>query len=283
MAVQEQGTSGEGKTPPAEGKRGGIGAWVKKNKLAATGIGAGALFLLLGHKGGKNAEPNSALSAAESERAAQIAASGGVIPSGVPSAPEGGSGTVGGENGNTPAMVPPAENPELTSALQQLGSGVAALAAAEAEAAQAKDANEGTDAKPAAQKPKAKKKPAPKHAAHGKPNKGHSKNGVTVHGRHFPGAHGVHKGPVHKTHNGGTKQNVTVHYPGGSHTHTSHNGGERWTDHTPGHNPPKRGTPVHSRPAPHPAPAHRPAPHPAVRDHRIPVKPHKPHRRVTTA
>lgn len=282
MAVQD--SEKEGGTPPERGKGGakggGIGGWIKRNKLAATGVGAGALFLLLGHKGGKGESASNLNTQAQNERA--IAAAGGVIPAAAPATPEGGSGTVGGENAGTlPGMVAPGTDPNLADALGQLGAGVSALAAAESEAAQAKEA--GTPASPAAQKSKAKKKPAAKHPAKGKPNKGHSKNGVTVHGRHFPGAHGVHKGPVHKTHNGGTSQNVTVHYPGGSHTHTSHNGGEHWSDHTPGHNPPKRGTPVHSRPTPHASPPHH-APHPAVRDHRTPVHPKpKPHRRVTTA
>jgi hypothetical protein len=261
-------------TSTAAKKKESPGQWMKKHKVATAGVGIGATVLLLSSKGRKSAggtPSNAANEELAMERAALASQAGAASAPGEPVASGSGGGEGGGvtpanpsgaDSPTTTAAAPAAggeagADPQLAAAIGELGGNVAALAAAE------------SDGK--AQKPATKKRPASKKASKNKAK--HKKTtqhgGVTVHGRHFPGATGHHKGATHKDAHG-THQTITVHYPGKTHTSTSHNKGAHWTDHTPGHTPPRRSTPAHTAPhrvgttggtrAPRPRPpARRPA------------------------
>lgn len=246
----------------------GLGAWVKKNKVAAGALAIGGAVLLMSHKGGKGEGNGKAIQEAnEARQAAAIA--GGIPASSVPGGSEGGAsgGTTPGSSTPTPAdpsgTVAPTD-PALAEAIGALGGNVAALAAAEERGNEPLAGGGDAKAKPA-QKAAKKKKPAKKKAAKAKPKHSGQHGGVTVHGRHFPGGKSVHKGPVHKDSHGNTKQTVTVNHGGKSTTHTSHNNGQHWTDNTPGHSPPSRG------PATHTHPAHKPAAVHHAPQHRVPA------------
>jgi hypothetical protein len=242
-------------------------SWIKKHKVAAGGLGIGGLVLLLSAKGKKSTAAGPSAQSAEelaTERAALAQQAGALSAAGTPTA-SGASGGGEGAGAVTPANPAGADtatttsaapaaggeagaDPQLAAAIEGLGGEVSALAAAEHASASAK-----------AQKPNKKKKPASNKAKHNKAE--HKKTtqhgGVTVHGRHFPGATGHHKGATHRDAHG-THQTITVHYPGKTHTSTSHNKGQSWTDHTPGHTPPRRSAPTHT----HRIPAGSGPPHP---------------------
>lgn len=125
-------------------------------------------------------------------------------------------------------------------------------------------------------KPKAKAKP--KDLAKGHPTKAHHRDGsggsgVTVDGRHFPGATGVSRGGVTVDGNGNHVQNITIHEGGRTKSVQSINKGQRFIDHPRGTTPPSRGVPHVSSPSRATKPASRkPAPKKA------PAKKSKPRR-----
>lgn len=255
-------------------KKKGIGAWVKKNKVAAGAIGIGGVVLLMAHKGGKTegsaTESQQAIEAAAQERAALNA---GIVPAAVPSAPgnAGEGSSSGGTSGttaptaNAPAgteAAPTTTDPALTTAIEGLGGDIAGLTQAQKEASESAGSTAGTTK--TAQKAAAKKKPAGKKATKPDVTKTSHHAGQTVNGRFFAGATGVTLGPVIKNAQG-THRTVTVKYGGRTETLISHNGGKQWTDNAPGHTPPSRGPAKHTTAAPT-------TPHPKPAAHRQPAK-----------
>lgn len=103
----------------------------------------------------------------------------------------------------------------------------------------------GGNTKPRASKAPPKKKKVAKRTTHDT-----SHTGVTVHGRHFPGATS-HKTTHVSSKGGKTEHHITVHHGGRTTKHISHNKGEHWTDHPAGTSPPSRTTGAKSHPAHH--------------------------------
>jgi hypothetical protein len=240
MAVQgteppRSSTGPGGKGEHADGKGGK--AWLKKNKLLAGAMGIGGVLLLAAHKGkGGGIEGEAAAlanrQAEENERAA--AEAGSIIPAATPparaGAGEGSEGVGSGGIASSPAEAVEKAASEVSSAVEKN------TAAIETEGGKdAVNQESGTTTKASA-KPKAKK-PVRKSTTK---KSGHS--GVTVHGRHFPGAKGHKTTKVRKDSKGNVHHSITVDHGGHSSTHTSHNNGKSWTDHPAGHGPPKRTT-----------------------------------------
>lgn len=254
-------------------KRKGFGAWIKRNKLAAGGIAAGAGLILLTHKGkgGQSGESSELLKqeqeqAIENQRAA--AEAGSIIPgSSVPAragASEGSEdgGVSGGGSADTTGIGTPSapengtssENPTVEKLTKDIEENTSAV-----EKEVHADQESGTTKAKGSKKPRAAKK----HRTH--PTKETHKTGVTVHGRHFPGATGHTKGGTHHS-RGGTKTTHHISYGGKTETHDYNHTTKKWEDHSAAHTPPSRraNAPARKHPEPRkaaPKPAHHPAKH----------------------
>ena len=264
------------KPPESTSKKPGAKGLMKNKPLLILG-GAGALVLLLGHKGssssaGNNASTAAQLQAANDALAAQQAAN--ASPSYAASDP----GT-----SSTPAIQPTtstdsgAVTGSVGAADTQTGAGTFAAGEAGGIAAYqagiagglalAKQPGAPATPKPKPGTPKPKQppkgKPAPatnkgKHPSTSKKTpSGAKKNspvqvesprgagsGVMVLGREFPGALGHHMGPPMRASDGTIMRRVTLDYGGHTETHIAHGNGNLWTDRAPGYNPPSRGVPV---------------------------------------
>lgn len=234
-----------------ENKKGGkqdTKAWIKKNKLLVGAAGVGGIVLLMAHKG-KSTEGAGELAqkqAEENERAA--AEAGSIIPAATPPA-RAGAGEGAGESGSTgsggiaqsPASQEGTVDSSVAAALEKNTNAIENVSKDLAENQAA-----GTTTKPAsktATKPKAKK-PVKKSTS-----KKHSHSGVTVHGRHFPGAKSHATTKVRTDSKGKTSHEIKVNHGGHTTTHISHDKGKSWTDHPAGSGSPKKTTQAKSHPA----------------------------------